>query len=123
MKRILLAIAVGILFPFALAAQAIDFTKPLVGLDGKALNGPTGKELTLSDVAVTALQMNLQGDQALSGAKKFELYDLSRKVYKCKSCILPVEQKALLKERIAEAYGPGVIGPAWEAIDPSVKKE
>jgi hypothetical protein len=122
--RIALMGALGLMLGFLCSAQTIDFTKPLTGIDGKPIaGGQAGQPLTLSDVAVGALQAQLQTDAQLPGAKKFEMYDLARKVFKCKSCTLTLEERTLLKERIGQSFGAGIVGPAWEILDPSVKKE
>lgn len=123
--RIALVVALGWSLALTVMAQsAIDFNKPLTDMDGKPLGGGAGgKSLTLSDVAVGALEAQLQADGQLTGAKKFEMYDLARKVYKCHACSLTLEEKALLKDRIGLAFGPGIVGPAWEILDPGMKRE
>ena len=127
MKRIILLtlLVFGVYAATAQQPAAIDFTQPLVGIDGEKIAGPpAGKPITLGDVAVTALQSQLKDEQDMPGAKKFELYRLAGKVYKNKACHLTAEEIALLKDRIGKVYGPGVVGPAWAILDPnSVSKD
>ena len=102
----------------------IDFTQVLNGLDGKPVMGGDAKnptQLTLSDVAITALETPLEEDRGLTGKAKFELDDLARRVYRNKSAVLSPEDQTLLKDRIARLYGPLVVGVAWRLIDQTVK--
>ena len=107
------------------AAPKIDFTQTLTGLDGKPISSGDAKStsLTLSDVAVTALESALEEDKGMAGAEKFKMDELARKIYKAKSAVLSVEDVALIKTRVGKAFSPLVVGAAWRLLDPTVEKK
>jgi hypothetical protein len=104
--------------------RTIDFTQHLTGLDGKdiLLTGPSSQPATLSDVAIQALTAQFNDEQTMPGAKKFELYELARKVYQNKAATLTAEELATLKDRIGKFWGPAVVGAAWPLLDPNAGK-
>jgi hypothetical protein len=117
-----------LLFAGALLAQtqAIDFTRVLVGVDGKPLQSSDPKKttgMTLSEAAVAGLETILDEDKQSSGTDKFKLDELAHKIYEKKSVVLTVEEIALIKTRIGKAYGPLVVGPAWRLLDPAESKD
>jgi hypothetical protein len=107
-------------------ARHIDFTKLLIGMDGNPVTFADAKGLptpmTLGDAAVGALEVILEEDRQATGAAKFKLDELARKIYKKKDAVLLVEEVATIKERIGKYYGPMVIGPAWRILDPAEAK-
>src|ERR1700733_8872900 len=90
------------------APSHIDFTKDLLGVDGKPLpnvdiaDPKKSPGLTLGDVAVGALEASLEADKGTGGAEKFKLDTLARKVYKNKDAVLEVEEISLIKTRIGQ---------------------
>lgn len=117
---ILLLSALGLAQP---VAPRLNFAQVLTGLDGKPIMdgaGSSAKPLTLSTVAVYALEATLEEDRQSSGEQKFQLDQLARKVYDNRDAVLTVDETALLKKRIGEAYGPLVVGAAWRLLDPAV---
>ena len=107
------------------AAHAIDFTVILKDLDGKPMvNGDPKdpKPLSLSDVAIVALEATLEEDNKAGGQAKFDHDQLARKVHNKASVVLTAEEIALLKERIGKAWGALVVGQAWRLLDPAVAK-
>ncbi|MGD0799004.1 MAG: hypothetical protein ABR910_14905 [Acidobacteriaceae bacterium] len=122
-----LGILVLMMGAFASAQSAprhFDFTQVLVGIDGKPLqNGDarTTAPLTLGDAAVNALESQTPDDLKSSGADKFKLDELARKVYRNSDVTLSVEEIAAIKERIGKVYGPMVVGAAWRILDPGQK--
>lgn len=124
MTSIILALATG-----TLAAQPIDFTQTIKGLDGKAIvpsvqNGGDGKTpVTLSDVCVNALESQLQTDAQMSGQEKFKLDQLAHKIYNQKHVDLSIEEIALIKERVGKVSPTIVVGAVWGILDPPAKKE
>jgi hypothetical protein len=104
----------------------IDFNKPLIGLDEKPIpnldkDGKVLGTVILSDVAVGALEAQLDEDRASTGQQKFERDTLARKIYKAKSVVLTAEELDLIKTRIGKAYGSQVVGAAWRLLDPAMK--
>jgi hypothetical protein len=105
------------------AGRTVDFTQQLTGLDGKSIPLTVGgPPLTLSDVAVAALEAQFGDEQTMPGAKKFELYELARKIYNKKDVALTAEEAATLKDRIGRFWGPAIVGAAWPLLDPNVRK-
>jgi len=108
-------------------ARHIDFTKELIWVDNKPLTNPPpipGEKpisVTLSDVAVTALETNLEGDKGMSAEEHFKLDLLARKVHKSKDCVLTNPEIARVEERIGKFpwASNAVIGAAWRILDPA----
>ena len=104
--------------------RTVDFTQQLTGLDGKAItltSAPDSPPATLSDIAIMALTAQFNDEQTMPGSKKFELYELARKVYHGKAVVLTAEEVATLKDRIGRFWGPSVVGAAWPLLDPNAK--
>lgn len=54
----------------------------------------------------------------VEGSKKFERWELASKIYTANGIIeLKSEEIAQLKELIGKAYGPIIVGQAWEALE------
>jgi hypothetical protein len=90
----------------------IDFTAAILTLDGKKIPTTDAKDapaLTLGIVSENALFTNLEEDKAASGETKNSIFALSMKIH---------GQKSLLKKRIGEAYGPLIVGRAYQLLDP-----
>ena len=112
----------------ALAAQdtprSIDFTQVLIGMDNKEIPN-TGsdpkKPLTIGDVTVQALETLLDEDRKSTGAEKFHMDEIARKVYQNKKAVLTAEQISMIKDRIGKVYGPLIVGAAWRVLDPAEK--
>lgn len=127
-----LAIVAATLTALILPAHAdeprhLDFTVALTGIDGRpmthtdAKGAPTDEILTLGDVCVIALEMQIEEDKNLPADKKFQRDELARKVYKRNDVVLEAQDLAMLKERIGKVYGPAQVGPAWRLLDPAMK--
>jgi len=88
-----------------------------------------GKQSTLRSVATNVLLMTEIGGNGrareLSGDKKVERYDLAMKIHKSPDGLVDLksEQVTLLKELIAKAYGPLMVGQAYEILDPHEAEE
>jgi hypothetical protein len=126
---ILAVVAFVLLMAWNLHAQnvrRIDFTQPLIGMDGNPITSADAKgvltPMTLGDAAASALETILEEDRQSPGAEKFKLDELARKIYKKKDAVLLVEEIATIKNRIGKYYGPIVIGPAWRILDPAETK-
>lgn len=102
----------------------IDFTTVLKGMDGKPLLASAAKDappLTLGEVCVNALETIMDSDRQMSGAEKFKLDDLARRIFEKSDVVLSAEDIATLKERVGKVYGPLVVGNAWRLLDPAVE--
>jgi len=121
MKRFIVAILLSGAMAFGQdrAVRHIDFTEALISLDGTAMKVDGGTEkLTLGTVAVNSLLATLEGDKNLAGTEKVKRYELAKKVFHQSSVVLTAEEISLIKQRIADAYGPLVVGVAWHLLDP-----
>ena len=118
MKRLMLAAAliVGLAGP----ALAIDFTTPLLDLQGKPFvddKGDPVKDFTLSKLCTNALLANYP-DEQIEGAEKYKRYELANKINNAKNPALSVEELALIKRLVAKGYSAAFVGPAWKLLDP-----
>lgn len=110
------------------AGDGIDFSQQLSGIDGKPLlNDAASKPdkpmyLTLGDVAIIALEAQLQEDAQATGAEKFKRDELARKIFGAKAVSLSIEELASIKERIGKAFPAVTVGAAWRLLDPAVTK-
>lgn len=122
MKR--LAFSVAVLCALSAPAIALDFTKPIAGLDGKPIaqcpadKPDCGVVLTLSQVATTALTLQPN----VPPGDKFKRFVLAQKIYEAKDVSLKAEEIALIKEAVAATMTPVVVGRVYEAIDPESGK-
>ena len=102
--------------------RPIDFTASIIGIDGKPMMNGDPKvpvALTLGEVAVTALESQLEEDKQATGADKFKRDELARKIYGKKDVALPAEEIATIKDRIGKSFGAMVVGAAWRMLDPA----
>jgi hypothetical protein len=105
------------------APKGIDFSQVLQTDEGKPMTDMDGKTpLTLQSVSTAALLSSLPSDQGLSGQQKYDLFDLAHKI---KAGPQPVKlsetELKTLRDRIGSAFGPAVVGPAWQLLDPALK--
>jgi hypothetical protein len=121
MRKLLIALLLGTpVFAFA-ADKSIDFTQPLISVDGKPLHISGEKDspvATLGDVSISALEAISDEDRNLPGVEKFKRDKLARFIYMNKAAVLSPEDTALIKERIGKIFGPAVIGAAWPLFGP-----
>lgn len=118
--KLLCILAIAASLVVAADKKGIDFTAPIIGLDGKPMMNGDPKEpvpLTLGEVAITALESTIEEDKQATGADKFKRDELARKVYKQKYVVLTSEEISTIKERIGKSYGAMVVGAAWRMLD------
>jgi hypothetical protein len=102
----------------------VNFNETLRKLDGSALKGEKDADFKLSDAALIALNGTYSGEEPLSGIDKFKRHQLARRIYSSTAlkdasmtCDVTAEEIALVKHVIAKAYGPIVLGPAYELLE------
>lgn len=104
----------------------IDFGAVLKDYDEKPMkqdNSKDAKDLRLGDIAVVALNAQLEDERKLDTPKKLHRgilsYDIT-KAMKAKNTSLdiPLEDAAEIKELIAKIYNPLTIMRAFEILDP-----
>lgn len=99
----------------------IDFTATLVSLDGKSLQSESGDTLLLGDVVTNAL-INQYSDENPSGVEKVKRWSIAKRVFGRADISLTADDIALIKNLVAKAYGPIVVGQVWSIIDPESVK-
>lgn len=94
--------------------MVVDFTKQFVNLEGEPVNNEFGKPIMLKDVCQTALLGQYQQEQ-VDGAEKARRWLLAVNI---KSVVeVSVEEVALIKKLIGYAYGPLVVGQAYQMLE------
>lgn len=120
-----LALTICLLLCAGAIAQTVDFTAPLVGIDGKTLqqnpSDPKSPVVTLGDIAVNALETQTMDDQKMTGLDKFKLDQLAHKIYKSKAAEISPDEMTSIKDRIGKIYPQVYVGAAWRLLDPSLK--
>lgn len=114
-----LVLALGLLL--STPALAIDFSKPIIGLDGKAVvDEKTKQPITLGVVSTQAL-VSSYPDEKIDGVEKLKRGQLALKILDSKGDVtLTAEEVALLKNVIAKGFGPLVVSRAWPMLDGGV---
>ena len=97
----------------------INFGAKILGIDGKTI--PDGeRNLTLGAVCCTALLASYPDETNLEAALKVKRFRLAEIAVKNKEQELPVDDIAELKRLIAKAFGPLIVGRAFDLIEPVV---
>lgn len=98
----------------------IDTTKELHGYDGKPIHAidasgkVTSKVWTLGDILCAAL---ISQNTKLTGEEKLERYLLAQRISLHQCVALTVEEAALVKKLVAEAFPINVVGAVWQMIE------
>ena len=99
----------------------INFGAPIKDIKGEPIV-ENEKAVTLGSVSCQALLANYQDETSLSGKDKVERFTLAALCSNETEADINVEDVALLKKLIGKAYGPLVVGRAYEIIDPKVER-
>ncbi len=94
-----------------------DFGEILRDLEGAPLRSAPDRNLTLGEACANALLAQYEDDARTSGEEKLKRYKLAGRVYKKQFSEVSTEEIALMKTLLAKAYGPTVVGPAYEALE------
>jgi hypothetical protein len=100
----------------------IEFTQELKDISGSNIVDDDGKNVTLATVAIGSLLAITENTNTLSGTKKAHRGVLAHEIYTKNVVDMEIEDVAMLKECIAEVYGPLVVFRAYELLDPKVKE-
>lgn len=102
----------------------VDFNQTLKDFDGKPLRyqpaepGKQGDPMTLKRLSVDALLARAPNAPAISGDEHMKRFELARQIHKSREPVeLESEQAVLVKKLLAEAYGPLLVGQAFEMIE------
>lgn len=111
---------------------SIDFTQPLVGLDGKLIAGPdckpgqsVGKDcaaLTLGEAVGIAFMTPIEADRSANFDKKWADGQLAHQVLNDKTAVLSSEQISTIKARLGAVFmGSNVAFATGALLDPSLR--
>jgi hypothetical protein len=118
MRKAVFGVALCLL---ATTAWATDFTAVLSGLDGKPLVAEGVPSMTLGEVVANAL-VNQFKDENPSGQDKVKRWALALRIHAAKDIELTADEVKLIKDLVAKAYGPLVVGQVWSILDPASVK-
>ena len=112
-----LAVAAALTSP----ALAADFNTPIVNLDGSPVLGDDKQPLSLATVAESALLLSYVDEQnTITGNEKVRRWMLANTIrHEPKNPTLTSEDITTIKNLIAKAYSPVVVGQAWQLLDPA----
>jgi hypothetical protein len=106
----------------ATVTHATDFTTVLAGLDGKPLVAEGVPSMTLGEVVANAL-VNQFKDETPTGQEKVKRWALALRIHNAKGDVeLTADDVKLIKDLVAKAYGPIVVGQVWSILDPASVK-
>jgi hypothetical protein len=94
----------------------VDVTAVLKSLKGETLQDGES-DVSLRSVATAALMMVYPDEQAVGGEEKFSRYKLALRMNADSSVELTPEEAAKVKQLIGKAFGPAVVGPAYELLN------
>jgi hypothetical protein len=123
MKKTFLALAAACLL--ANVASAADFTTSMKDMDGKPITvcpqdkPDCGKELTLGEVAIGALNTSFADERDITGEEKFKRGELALRIHKDQHLGLTAEETATVKKLVGKLYTPLVVYQADKLLDPA----
>lgn len=97
----------------------INFSAVITNLDGKpmkqpALEGADSPDATLAWIAAEAMLRSVTDKE---GEAKYKVYSLAMKIGGGGEIDLPPEEIALIKAKVGEAYGPLIVGRAFDLLN------
>ena len=95
----------------------LDFSKKILGVKGEAIKQQDETDMTLGGVTANALLSVFDSERNLDGASKAKRFKLAMRVIDGGEQDLQVEEVAEIKKVIALAYGPLIVGRAYEIIE------
>jgi hypothetical protein len=115
-----LALLALLIASIATPVYAIDFTTVLVDLAGKPIVIEEGP-MTLGAAAAAALVGQYKDDNP-AGQDKVKRWALAMRVHNAKDIELTADDVKLIKDMVAKAYGPLIVGQVWAIVDPASAK-
>lgn len=95
-----------------------NFAQPILDINDNEIKDQAGNVMTLTIAAINALLATYDDEKQLSGKEKADRMQLALKINKKpKEVDLTAEQLSLVKSLIAKAYGPLIVGRAWELLE------
>lgn len=100
-----------------------NFSVVLIGLDGDEFKNVKAQALTLGDLSATVLGSKYQGEQDLPGDALFKRYLLAERIHAGGVQDVTAEEVSLIKQLIARACEPRLLGPAYRALEQDVVQD
>jgi hypothetical protein len=100
-------------------AAEVDFSTVITDLSGKPLKSTGDKDLTLAEVASTALLGMYSDEPPLSGVDKVRRFALALRISEGGKVDLNNEQIGTIKGVVEKAYSTLVTGRSFQMLDPS----
>lgn len=120
MKNALKIMVAAALLAITAPALAADFGTPIKQIDGKPMVKDDKNVLTVQEVATTALLAAYQDEPNLSGIEKNTRFWLARKIQENpKNPALTADETKTIKDLVAKAYSPLIVGQVWQLLDPA----
>lgn len=94
----------------------IDLRKNILDYEGRALPGQNGKPEVLRNIFATSLNTVVDGE-VLTTEIKNRMYELTTKLYAHKEVDLTIDERKLIKDRVALLYGPLVFGRVSDILE------
>ena len=99
----------------------IKFDTVLKDLQGKPFRDlGTTAPMTAGSACKYALTVHIEGER-VDGPEKFKRFELAQKISLAKD-ELSAEEVAMAKSVTGIVWSPGIIGPLWKLLDPSLNK-
>lgn len=95
----------------------LNFSAVINDLEGNPCKDAKGDNATLGSITVEALMATFPDEQNLLGADKVKRFRLAEQAFKGGTQEVEVDDVALLKTLIGKAYGPLVVGRAYDLIE------
>lgn len=96
----------------------VKLNEELKGVDGiEILKNDKGRPITLRDVCINSVLSPMEGDD---DRKKFERYEIFKKIRDTEDCVLSSEEITTLKKTIAKHNPPLIMGQCWDLLEDNV---
>jgi len=95
----------------------INFEKEIQTIEGGPIIWREKDKTFLKQVAVDVLQLTFQDETSLSGEEKAKRWLLATRIYANSDVDLTIDEVSLIKKLIGKAFGPIIVGPAFEILE------
>lgn len=100
----------------------IDFSQPLLTLDGKPFEKEKGVTASLGDMCVTAL-LSENPQEPSSAEDKLKRWELSKILHNAAEIEVTAEEIVLIKKLAGKAFAPPLMGAIYDLIEPKTSEE
>ena len=95
----------------------IDLTAPINTIEGEPMKNEQGSDVTLRQVVQTAALATLERDHQVSAEEKVALFNIATEAREDEVDWSP-ETLSRIRARIGAKFGPAIVGPAFQLLDP-----